>query len=879
MKQLTADSNIVSTGELTLSVPPGAVPSNFKVGLTAVTATQFMASAPEKLAAARAALPLYLSPVSSIYLITTEGELPAQLSLALTANGNMGDPATLDVYMWDGESWKFLPFSHNGDRLVASTSPVPIAVGAFQTASTVQVTSTTLEVGDTLGDIGSAINVVQVTGLTLQADGTLIGSLAGGFTPGAGYAVMPRIRTPDDSGAALNAMLADANAQRNLIGGLLDLISSGGYNGVVLHFTGLDPARGPAFSKFVLDLGLALREQNKMVGVVAPLPVVVNGEYSTLGYDLRSLGDAADMIELPLGDDLKAIGNGTADQIISWAVGEVSRYKLRLATSALSADAVNNVVTRIPATQALVPFGNAVLNTDLALIAPGAEVSVSLDGKVKSLEFDSQALATRFTYDDDSGTEHSVYFVTPETLAHQLALSQKYHLGGVAVYKLFDPGNPPGMLDMLVQFKVNNLALTTNGAALSYTVRDANGVLTQVTAAPGDPFVWAAGNPGNYSIAAGLGLSNVVELGAVDVTVPEVTAAPTGTSSPTPRPTVIIPTATPCSGPCPTAVPAPTKAPTQAAVNVSGGGAWGPVALGGQVVHGGITYAADMKRAGMTWVKLQAHSGNDMSAAINNAHAQGFKILISVVGDMGNVMNPSYQQSYASYLATLASQGADAVEVWNEPNITREWPNGSIGGANYAALLKTVYPVVKAANPNTIVISAAPAPTGGFGGACTGNGCDDKPFMEQLFAAGGANYMDCIGIHYNEAIVSPREIGTDPRDNHYTRYYQTMINTYAAAFQNSRPLCFTELGILTPEGYPDLASTAPSFAWAAGNTVAEQAQWLAEAYQIAKGSSAIRLIIVFNVDFTSYGSDPQGGYAIIRPGGSCPACDALGAVR
>jgi hypothetical protein len=37
-------------------------------------------------------------------------------------------------------------------------------------------------------------------------------------------------------------------------------------------------------------------------------------------------------------------------------------------------------------------------------------------------------------------------------------------------------------------------------------------------------------------------------------------------------------------------------------------------------------------------------------------------------------------------------------------------------------------------------------------------------------------------------------------------------------------------------------------------------------------------MIVFNVDFDYYGSDPQAGYAIIRPGGSCPACASLGAV-
>ena len=38
-------------------------------------------------------------------------------------------------------------------------------------------------------------------------------------------------------------------------------------------------------------------------------------------------------------------------------------------------------------------------------------------------------------------------------------------------------------------------------------------------------------------------------------------------------------------------------------------------------------------------------------------------------------------------------------------------------------------------------------------------------------------------------------------------------------------------------------------------------------------------MIVWNVDFTTYGSDPQGGYAMVRPDGSCPACDTMAAAR
>jgi len=102
-----------------------------------------------------------------------------------------------------------------------------------------------------------------------------------------------------------------------------------------------------------------------------------------------------------------------------------------------------------------------------------------------------------------------------------------------------------------------------------------------------------------------------------------------------------------------------------------------------------------------------------------------------------------------------------------------------------------------------------------------------------------------------------------------------MVNLYYGAFGGTRPLCFTELGYLTSEGFGSLPG---AFGWAANTSLADQAQWLASTASMAGNSGQVRLMIVFNVDFTLYGADPQAGYAIVRPDGSCPACAALGSV-
>ncbi len=284
-----------------------------------------------------------------------------------------------------------------------------------------------------------------------------------------------------------------------------------------------------------------------------------------------------------------------------------------------------------------------------------------------------------------------------------------------------------------------------------------------------------------------------------------------------------------------------------------------------------------MRTAGMTWVKYQVryNQGDNPAGAANligDAHAKGFRILLGVVGDPGQVNNGGYNEAYAGFVAGLAAAGADSIEIWNEPNLDREWPAGQIDPAMYTRLLAASYNAIKAQNPNTLVISAAPAPTGAEA-AFPGRVMNDDRYVRGMVNAGALNYMDCLGAHYNEGIVPPTWTSGDPRSEYYTRYYPSMVNVYAGIINNRRPICFTELGYLTPEGYGGLPA---SFSWASNVTVAQQAAWLDSVMAQAAADRRVRLVIVWNVDFQNYGADPMAGFAMIRPGGGCPACEALG---
>jgi LysM repeat protein len=298
-------------------------------------------------------------------------------------------------------------------------------------------------------------------------------------------------------------------------------------------------------------------------------------------------------------------------------------------------------------------------------------------------------------------------------------------------------------------------------------------------------------------------------------------------------------------------------------------------ALGGQVQDLNSNTQQVLRASKMTWVKRQLKSGDGNGPAIVQQTKQaGFKILLSVIGDKNRVTDPNFQNEYAAYVGTLARAGADAIEVWNEQNIDREWPTGQINPQTYVTLLSKAHAAIKSANANTWVIIGAPAPTGAEGAFGLSKVWNDDRYYNGMAAAGAARFADCVGVHYNEGIVSPNQTTGDPRDNYPTRYFTPMLNRALAAFPG-KPACYTEIGYLSPQGYGPLPG---GFSWAARTTEAQQAQWLGEAVARARASGRVQLFIVFNVDFTQYtGDDPQAGFAIIRPQNRCIACANLAA--
>ncbi len=339
---------------------------------------------------------------------------------------------------------------------------------------------------------------------------------------------------------------------------------------------------------------------------------------------------------------------------------------------------------------------------------------------------------------------------------------------------------------------------------------------------------------------------------------------------------VVQPTAAPATSAAPTLVPRPNVVNTL------------PIPVGGQLVDFDENAATLMQQAGMTWIKWQIpFSVNDSNLLtvvrdrVNWTHQHGFYAFLSVKGDkdeLGQMGGAAYDPLYAQAVGQIAALQPDAIQVWNEMNLDREWPTGQIDATAYTELLHQAHDAIKAVDPTIQVITGAPSPTGAEGLFGLDRVWDDDRYYLGMANAGAAQYADCLGIHYNEGVIPPNQTSGDPRSDYPTYYFQSMMQRALTPFRNtSIPLCFSEMGYLSPDGYGALPS---GFAWGANTTVTDQAQWLAQAVQIAAASGNVKLIIVFNIDFTQFvDNDPQGGYAIIRPDGSCPACQTLAALR
>lgn len=113
-----------------------------------------------------------------------------------------------------------------------------------------------------------------------------------------------------------------------------------------------------------------------------------------------------------------------------------------------------------------------------------------------------------------------------------------------------------------------------------------------------------------------------------------------------------------------------------------------------------------------------------------------------------NYITPEAYDALADYAAALAVRYADvvpAIIVWNEPNLAFEWGYQPPDPQRYADMLRVVYPVVKAARPDVLILGGALAPTLEPEGSP--HALNDVLYLDGLYQAGAGAYFDALAIH------------------------------------------------------------------------------------------------------------------------------------
>jgi hypothetical protein len=267
--------------------------------------------------------------------------------------------------------------------------------------------------------------------------------------------------------------------------------------------------------------------------------------------------------------------------------------------------------------------------------------------------------------------------------------------------------------------------------------------------------------------------------------------------------------------------------------------------------------------------------------ALNRAN---FNIMLSIVKapdwarstleESGPPDDPQALADFIDFLLNDTKIGpvTDAIEVWNEPNLIREW-RGTLpfDGGGYMQVFAPSYDVIRSYSPEITIITAGLAPTANLGS----DAVDDRLFLEQMYDAGLASYDDVvIGAHpYGwgnppDARCCDAIAGRAWDDNPHFFFLENLEATYAIMQDNGhsdRPIWVTEFGWATWDGLP----SAPPEEWVTYNSAADQANYTMRAFEIGQDLPYVEVMILWNLNFanafTVDNSNEIAGYSIINP--------------
>jgi hypothetical protein len=248
---------------------------------------------------------------------------------------------------------------------------------------------------------------------------------------------------------------------------------------------------------------------------------------------------------------------------------------------------------------------------------------------------------------------------------------------------------------------------------------------------------------------------------------------------------------------------------------------------------------------------------------------------------------PDRLADWGDYLYALSQRYKGriaAYEIWNEPNLAREWGNQQPSAAEYVKLLRVANLAVKKGDPDALLITGGLSPTTDLSDRARA----DTVYLQEMYAAGAKGLFDLLGVHAAgfkaPPEMDPGEVARDPElTNHdpspeelrraYSfRHVEDLRQIMEQNGDGAHQIAILEMG-WTSDPRPD-----SPYRWHAVSE-AEKADYLARAVQYGREHWKAWLgpMIIWTLADPAWKPDQEQTYwAITSPDGSPrPAYDAL----
>jgi hypothetical protein len=280
---------------------------------------------------------------------------------------------------------------------------------------------------------------------------------------------------------------------------------------------------------------------------------------------------------------------------------------------------------------------------------------------------------------------------------------------------------------------------------------------------------------------------------------------------------------------------------------------------------------------------------------VQEAHIAGYLVLVNVNraplwarppgADPTLHGPPADPQALAAFITRLVTdikpEFMEAIEIWNEPNLVREWQGIPMGAAEYMPYFAAGYQAAKAVDPDVVVVTAGLAPVGDV----PGQAIDDRLFVAQMYQAGLLEYPEArLGVHpYGWANPPDARCCNDSGWADSTHFFmlETVESYRQIALENNDPtrqLWLTELGwgtfIGIREGGLD-ASPPVSAAFMERITPQQQADYVIRALELLQSepyNDFVELKFLWNMNFATIENAitdalEQAGYSFLDEAG------------